>query len=418
MLTHALSRDGALCCHWTDGAVSQLHNAWLRDHCQQSLHTVSGQRSFELHHLSAHFMPDRVAVSDGGPALALRWPSIALPMSGHQSVASKLAPHTSAFDALWLQAAAGTSFSSITPPLSSAAVDTPWHPSDVRGRVEPTSTWGEVLPDGRSANEAHALRCLRELRSRGFVLVSETPPTEAATQQLASALGRLQGTFYGDGVWDVAPRDELRVIDTAYSNVELPLHVDGTYLQQQPGLQLFVCAEQANTPAGWPAGGSTKLADGFKAARMLRDHHPVSYSYFCNTPLPWRHEGDVHMEHVSTVFDLHPATKHVIGMRYNALDRGPFVAPHMTVHDEVGAFYEHARVLEGILRELELSIRLEPGDALLVDNHRVLHGRHIFAGNRAMVGCYMNRDDWLSRWRMLEARANAGSAGRGNASKG
>ena len=39
---------------------------------------------------------------------------------------------------------------------------------------------------------------------------------------------------------------------------------------------------------------------------------------------------------------------------------GPFVAPHMTVHDEVGAFYEHARVLEGILRELELSIRLEP----------------------------------------------------------
>ena len=115
------------------------------------------------------------------------------------------------------------------------------------------------------------------------------------------------------------------------------------------------------------------------------------------------------MEHVSTVFDLHPATKHVIGMRYNALDRGPFVAPHMTVHDEVGAFYEHARVLEGILRELELSIRLEPGDALLVDNHRVLHGRHIFPGNRAMVGCYMNRDDWLSRWRMLEARANAGS---------
>ena len=75
----------------------------------------------------------------------------------------------------------------------------------------------------------------------------------------------------------------------------------------------------------------------------------------------------------------------------------------MTVHDEVGAFYEHARVLEGILRELELSIRLEPGDALLVDNHRVLHGRHIFAGNRAMVGCYMKPGS-----AMLAARIHSG----------
>ena len=50
-------------------------------------------------------------------------------------------------------------------------------------------------------------------------------------------------------MWDVGAREEKgEVIDTAYSRVALPLHTDGAYLTQQPGLQLFNCVAQALIP--------------------------------------------------------------------------------------------------------------------------------------------------------------------------
>lgn len=50
------------------------------------------------------------------------------------------------------------------------------------------------------------------------------------------------------------------------------------------------------------------------------------------------------------------------------------------------------------------------GDALLLDNHRVLHGRHAFTGTRNLLGCYMTAADWQSRCRVLEQRVG-GAAG-------
>ena len=56
----------------------------------------------------------------------------------------------------------------------------------------------------------------------------------------------------------------------AVQPVELPLHTDCAYLQQPPGIQLFNCTEQAAPRAGRPLDGATKLADGLKAAEVLR----------------------------------------------------------------------------------------------------------------------------------------------------
>ena len=50
--------------------------------------------------------------------------------------------------------------------------------------------------------------------------------------------------------------------------------------------------------------------------------------------------------------------------------------------DDVGRFYKHVHTLHAVLSEIELAVRLEPGDALLIDNHRVMHGRHAFRGHR------------------------------------
>ena len=116
------------------------------------------------------------------------------------------------------------------------------------------------------------------------------------------------------------------------------------------------------------------------------------------------------MQHVAKpVFELDPISARVTAIRYNQLDLGPLVPPLMHV-DDMAAFYTHARVLEDTLLSLELPLRLEVGDAILIDNTRVLHGRHRFTGKRNMLGCYMNSDDWLSRLRLLERRHAAAPA--------
>ena len=44
---------------------------------------------------------------------------------------------------------------------------------------------------------------------------------------------------------------------------------------------------------------------------------------------------------------------------------------------------------------------LRPGQAMLFDNWRVLHGRSAYSGVRRMCGGYLNREDVESRLRQL-----------------
>ena len=49
----------------------------------------------------------------------------------------------------------------------------------------------------------------------------------------------------------------------------------------------------------------------------------------------------------------------------------------------------------------EFWTQLAPGTAVVVDNHRVLHGRSAFTGKRRMCGAYLGRDDYHARLQAL-----------------
>jgi len=38
----------------------------------------------------------------------------------------------------------------------------------------------------------------------------------------------------------------------------------------------------------------------------------------------------------------------------------------------------------------------------VIDNHRVMHGRSAFTGERRMCGAYIDRDEWRSHLAVLE----------------
>ena len=52
----------------------------------------------------------------------------------------------------------------------------------------------------------------------------------------------------------------------------------------------------------------------------------------------------------------------------------------------------------------EYWVQLSPGTAVVVDNHRVLHGRSAFDGRRRMCGAYIGLDEYRSKLAILKER--------------
>ncbi|TDR56489.1 TfdA family taurine catabolism dioxygenase TauD, partial [Halomonas ventosae] len=82
--------------------------------------------------------------------------------------------------------------------------------------------------------------------------------------------------------------------------------------------------------------------------------------------------------------------------------RGPLQAPF----EEVEPAYEALMTLQRMLHEPEFAIRFtyRPGDLVIFDNRRLLHARDAFegaSGHRWLQGCYMERDEIRSRYRMV-----------------
>jgi len=88
-------------------------------------------------------------------------------------------------------------------------------------------------------------------------------------------------------------------------------------------------------------------------------------------------------------------------IRWNNDDRGALRLKDGNWGIEVTEWYDAARLWSDILKreESEYWEQLVPGRALIFDNWRVLHGRSEFTGKRRMCGGYINRDDFMSRWR-------------------
>jgi trimethyllysine dioxygenase len=75
------------------------------------------------------------------------------------------------------------------------------------------------------------------------------------------------------------------------------------------------------------------------------------------------------------------------------------------------AFYRALKAFEALANSERLQWRhpLRPGEVLLFDNWRALHGRAAYRGERRLCGCYLNREDFESRLRLLRAaRAHPG----------
>ena len=160
------------------------------------------------------------------------------------------------------------------------------------------------------------------------------------------------------------------------------------------------------------------LVDGFRLAEEIQKRNPEHFHILSSVPIPYHHTDEDHkFINYNIPFIIDPKTDRVSRVHFNNTDRLPFdntsikAMQRLAVTDKTQALFKLYKALQTFLQTMkdeaiEYRFRLEPGRALLFNNHRVLHGRKAFTGQRKMCGGYINREDYISRLTVLRERVN------------
>ncbi|PWN50462.1 Trimethyllysine dioxygenase [Violaceomyces palustris] len=416
---------------WASGITSKFHNIWLRDHCRcaQCYHPKTKQRLINTFQIPADIQPTSVESTTEG--LLVQWPPLpsevapSLPSdSSHAAISgdSVSAPdHASLYPWRWLMD------NSYAPLLSGAskviaANDSTSQASEKVlwgkgiGTSPPTVNYEEVMQ-----SEEGVLKWLNKISQYGFSFVNGVPPTPTDTEALIRRISFIRETHYG-GFWDFT--SDLSHGDTAYTDLALQAHTDTTYFTDPAGLQMFhllshtasksvassgaASSKSNSAPSVGPSGGESLLVDGFLAAAVLKDVHPEAYETLSRVRIRTHSAGDDNtmirplMDGGYPILQHDDATGELVLIRYNNDDRSVLRIPEA----EVEPFYDALRKWNEILtnEEGQYWTQLKPGTALIFDNHRVLHGRSSFVGNRRLCGAYIPHDDYRSRLTVLRTK--------------
>jgi len=232
-------------------------------------------------------------------------------------------------------------------------------------------------------------------RKYGFCYIDQTPHSDpSTTESLLRRIAFIRETHYG-GFYDFTA--DLASQDTAYTNIALEAHTDNTYFSDPAGLQAFHLLSHTDG-----TGGASLLVDGFNAASQLHRTDPTAYRILSTVNIHAHASGNdgisIQPHRGFPALEHDPATGELLRVRWNTSDRAGVELPV----EDVEIWYDAARTFSSILKnhQNEYWEQLRPGRVLVFDNWRVLHGRSAFTGKRRICGGYINRDDWISRFKM------------------
>ncbi len=277
----------------------------------------------------------------------------------------------------------------------------------------PLRLWGAGFEAPPRANwhadpqPAELAAWLHEFLTLGFIIFTRVPTEPGAVLEVASMFGFARVTNFGD-LFEV--RSEPQAIDLAYTSLALDPHTDNPYRAPVPGVQLLHCLRNETS------GGLSTLVDGFAAAEHLRSHEPAAFELLSRTPVQFRYrDARTQLTSSAPLIEL-DTTGQVRTVRFSPrLDYVPLQPPA-----ELERFYGARRELDRLLRshERELRFLLAPGDLMMMDNQRLLHGRTGFdpaEGRRHLQGCYIDIDAPRSLYRLLRRRLAADAAEKAHA---
>ncbi|NQW10380.1 MAG: TauD/TfdA family dioxygenase [Alphaproteobacteria bacterium] len=358
-------RAGGVIFHRSDGVGIALHPMWLRERSQNLEDYDSGcrQRLYDPWRL-----PTDLRVLSVGPA------------DGVDVDVRFSDGHAARFDL--------------------AAVERELDPSRDPDALPPRIPWtaeGLTLPTATAAEldtGPGLVRFLDGFLGLGAGLIRGTGTEPGTILTVARRFGPVRETNFGV-LFEV--RVEENPVDLAYTPLALFAHTDNPYRKPIPGIQFLSCVRND------ARGGDSTLVDGLAVANAMRDADPDGFQALTTTDIRYRYDGDGSvLEDVGRMIEIDEEGA-VCRVRFNP--RVEYVVP--TTAGRLDAFYRARAAFGALLGDprFEVRFRLEPGDTVMFDNHRLLHGRTAFHANgaRHLQGCYIEHDGPESLYRVTRA---------------
>lgn len=360
--------DGQVRVTWSHGPHSRFHSVWLRDNCacDDCTHPVTREQKIDLLDIDPCIAPAEVALDASG-GLVVVW---------NQD------RHRSLFDPGWLYAHSGLRSARPVPQRL-------WKAADLD--APPTFDGPAAMRD-----DATLYQVLSAITSYGIARLRDLPTVENTVERFALCIGKIRETHF-ERIFDVVSRPDAD--SNAYTHAELPAHTDIPTRETPPGLQLLHCL------VAEASGGESIMVDGFRIAEDLRQQDPAAFANLSTVQWTYANRaGDTDYRYQTPHFVV-DARQNLLEVRLASFSRAPLVADIDVVEES----YRALRLfLEMTYRaEYRMQFTLAPGDLVVFDNRRILHGRKAFdpaTGARHLQGTYVDRDELLSRMRMIEHR--------------
>jgi len=354
---------------WVDGRVSPFHHVWLRDNCPcpQCVYNVTREQVFEIVDAAEDLRPAAAHIDTDG-CLRIDWQD----------------GHLSRFDPGWLRAHAYDD-DSRAERLAGKSKPHLWR-SDFQ---LPVFDYSALMNDN-----AALLQWMIAIRDIGLTQVRGVPTEPGSLRLIAQRISFIRESNFGV-LFNVQSKADAD--SNAYTAFNLPLHTDLPTRELQPGLQFLHCLVND------AEGGESIFVDGFAIADALRSEDPASFQALCEIPVEFRNK-DRHSDYrcLAPIIAL-DALGRVAEIRMANFLRGAFD----TSVEQMPRLYRAYRRFIAMTREprFRLMQRLNPGELWCFDNRRTLHARNAFdpaTGARHFQGCYVDRDELLSRILVLQ----------------
>ncbi len=357
--------EGGLNVTFADGSAGYLNAYWLRDNCPTSFDRQTRERVFDIFHHAEAPKPAEAWIE--GDNLSVSW---------------RGEDHVSRFSLAWL--------------APYAKGERRADPADLPRKPWYSNHYAEIARFSQGAlkqDKKLVAEWLKALIVEGVAIVTDMPDSDEGLTELVRLMGQVRPTFFGE-YFDV--KTHIAPTNLAYTAKALELHTDTPAEDFAPGMQFLHC--RANSVEG----GDSLFLDGMAAANDFRCEHPEDFRLLSETEIPYYCEHDSYdVRSRQRVIEL-DARGEVSGVTISQHMADVFDLPQHFLDEYYPAFCRFGRLLQS--PKYLMRFRLNAGECIVFDNHRVVHGRAAYSatsGDRYLRGCYADRGEMRSTYRAL-----------------
>jgi alpha-ketoglutarate-dependent taurine dioxygenase len=350
---HVKCTPNELTLAWQNDTFSVYNALWLRDNDPANRDFSTGQRTISLLDLP---LEPKLRAAEVGP-------------SGHVTLTWEDAP-ASVFSLAWLRA-------------FDAGLRISHRPTRLPWLANPVTAFAHCDYREWTENPLSREHWLYYAGRDGLAFLTGVPVEEGMVHRVADQIGCMRETNSG-----------------AIFNVpSLPVHTGKPYRDPVPGFQLHHCL------AGSEQSSKSIYLDGMAAAEQIRARDPENFKLLTETRILFRfQDATVDLVAERTMIELNTLGQfRAIYYNDRSIEPLPLKGPGLK------KYYPAYRQLAELLRDPARHVvrKLEPGDLVLLDNARILHGHNASAGGaRHLQGCYLDADGLYSSLAVL-SRTNA-----------